>query len=81
MAINEQLLKSIIEDVLKEMTSAAPAAEAAPSGQAAVAAGVELTPVGEAQQGTAADEVLIGISAAFADAQTVNILVCPMPRS
>jgi propanediol dehydratase medium subunit len=79
MAINEQMLKSIIEDVLKEMTDSAPAASApaAPQGQAAVASGVELAPIGEATVGTAADEVVIGVSAAFADAQTVNIIGVP----
>jgi propanediol dehydratase medium subunit len=73
MAINEQLLKSIIEDVLKEMNVSA----AAPESAAAVASGVELTPIGEATVGTAADEVVIGVSAAFADAQTVNIIGVP----
>lgn len=76
MAINEQMLKSIIEDVLKEM-SGAPAAAPAAAPVAAAAEGVELTAVGEASVGTAADEVVIGISAAFADAQTVNIIGVP----
>ncbi len=76
MAINEQMLKSIIEDVLKEM-SGAPAAAAPAAAPAAAAAGVEVTPIGEAAVGTASDEVVIGISAAFADAQTVNILGVP----
>ena len=72
MAINEQMLKSIIEDVLKEMTDSAPAASAP-----AAPSGVELAPIGEATVGTAADEVVIGVSAAFADAQTVNIIGVP----
>ncbi|MBC3803887.1 propanediol/glycerol family dehydratase medium subunit [Acetobacterium fimetarium] len=75
MAINEQMLKSIIEDVLKEMTGAAPAA--APS-QAAVAAGsVKLAPVGDAAQGTAADEVVIGLAPAFAESQHETIIGLP----
>lgn len=67
MAINEQMLRSIIEDVLKGMNGAAPAA----------AAGALLTPGCEAVAGKAADEVIIGVSAAFGEAQTVNILGVP----
>lgn len=77
MAINEQMLKSIIEDVLNEMSGAAPAA-AAPAASAAAAAGsVELTPAGEVQQGVAADEVLIGLAPAFAEYQHENIVGVP----
>jgi propanediol dehydratase medium subunit len=73
MAINEQMLKSIIEDVLKEMTGAAPA-----SAPAATAAGaVKLSPIGEAKQGMASDEVLIGLAPAFAESQTVTITGIP----
>jgi propanediol dehydratase medium subunit len=75
MAINEQMLKSIIEDVLKEMTGAAPAA--APSAAAAAAGSVKLTPVGDAAQGTAADEVLIGLAPAFAEYQHETIIGLP----
>lgn len=81
MAVNEQLLKSIIEDVIKEMSSdTAPAAEAAPAAPAATAGPAEelvLTPDGEAEKGTAADEVVIGISAAFGEKQQANILGVP----
>lgn len=81
MAVNEQLLKSIIEDVIKEMSSdTAPAAEAAPAAPAATAGPAEelvLTPDGEAEKGTAADEVVIGISAAFGENQQANILGVP----
>ncbi len=81
MAVNEQLLKSIIEDVLKEMSSGtAPAAEAAPAAPTATAGPAEelvLTPDGEAEKGTAADEVVIGISAAFGENQQANILGVP----
>jgi propanediol dehydratase medium subunit len=81
MAVNEQLLKSIIEDVIKEMSSGtAPAAEAAPAAPAAAAGPAEelvLTPGGEAEKGTAADEVVIGISAAFGENQQANILGVP----
>ncbi|WKY47048.1 propanediol/glycerol family dehydratase medium subunit [Eubacteriaceae bacterium ES3] len=73
MAINEQMLKSIIEDVLKEMTGAAPAAAPA----AAAAGAVKLTPVGDATQGVASDEVVIGLAPAFAEFQNVNIIDVP----
>ena len=69
MAINEQMLKSIIEDVLKEMTGA-PAA--APAGDT-----VELTACGDAAVGAAADEVIIGIAPAFGEKQQANILGVP----
>ncbi|MDO9491121.1 propanediol/glycerol family dehydratase medium subunit [Acetobacterium sp.] len=73
MAINEQMLKSIIEDVLKEMTGATSA-----SAPAASAAGsVKLTPIGEAKQGMASDEVVIGLAPAFAESQTVTIVGLP----
>jgi propanediol dehydratase medium subunit len=75
MAINEQMLKSIIEDVLKEMTGAAPAA--APSAAAAAAGAVKLTPMGEPAQGVASDEVVIGLAPAFAEFQNVNIIDVP----
>lgn len=74
MAINEQMLKSIIEDVLKEMTGAAPAA---PSAQAAAAGAVKLTPIGDAKQGVASDEVVIGLAPAFAEFQHETIIGLP----
>lgn len=84
MAINEQMLKSIIEDVLKEMGGGAPASEAAAAAkqapaasEAAAASSVELTPAGEVQQGVAADEVLIGLAPAFAEFQHENIVGVP----
>lgn len=81
MAINEQMLKSIIEDVLKEMTGAAPASapvSAPASAPAVTAAGaVKLSPIGEAKQGMASDEVLIGLAPAFAESQTVTITGIP----
>ena len=76
MAINEQMLKSIIQDVLKEMT-AAPAAPEAEVVAPVVSGDLELTPIGEAQQGTAADEVLIGLAPAFGEYQTQTIIGIP----
>ncbi|MBC3797174.1 propanediol/glycerol family dehydratase medium subunit [Acetobacterium paludosum] len=76
MAINEQMLKSIIEDVLKEMTGAAPAASA-PSKVAAAAGSVKLTPIGDAKQGVASDEVIIAVAPAFAEYQHETIVGIP----
>lgn len=80
MAINEQMLKSVIEDVLKEMV----ADESAPKAAAASAAPVStedltltLEPIGEAKKGTDPSEVVIGLSAAFGEEQTTNILGVP----
>ena len=67
MAINEQMLKSIIEDVLKEMTGAAPASAPASAPAVTAAGAVKLSPIGEAKQGMASDEVLIGLAPAFAE--------------
>ena len=79
MAINEQMLKSIIEDVLKEMTGAqdtAPA-EKVVGAEAAKASSVKLSPIGEAKQGVSSDEVVIGVAPAFADSQNENIIGVP----
>lgn len=78
MAVNEQLLQSIIEEVLREMGAESAAPAAAPAQSAADKAGsVELKPTGEARQGMASDEVLIGIAPAFAEFQTENIVGVP----
>ena len=77
MAINEQMLKSIIEDVLKEMTGAAPASAPASAPAVTAAGAVKLSPIGEAKQGMASDEVLIGLAPAFAESQTVTITGIP----
>ncbi|MGV8907125.1 MAG: propanediol/glycerol family dehydratase medium subunit [Acetobacterium sp.] len=78
MAINEQMLKSIIEDVLKEMTGATSVAPSAPgASKAAAASGVKLVPVGDAKQGTASDEVIIALAPAFAESQTETITGIP----
>lgn len=76
MAINEQMLQSIIEEVLREM-SAAPAAAAPAESAAAKAGSVKLEPKGEVAQGNAADEVLIGLAPAFAEFQNETIIGIP----
>jgi propanediol dehydratase medium subunit len=70
MAINEQMLKDIIAEVMQEM-AASGAAPTAPA--AATACGVTLTPIGDAQVGKASDEVVIGLCPAFADSLTETI--------
>lgn len=76
MAINEQMLQSIIEEVLREM-SAAPEAAAPVESAAAKAGSVKLEPKGEVVQGNAADEVLIGLAPAFAEFQNETIIGIP----
>lgn len=80
MAINEQMLQSIIEEVLREMSAApeaAPAAAAPAESAAAKAGSVKLEPKGEVAQGNAADEVLIGLAPAFAEFQNETIIGIP----
>lgn len=82
MAVNEELLKSIIADVVKEMSADAPAEAPAEAPKAAPvdegpAETLVLTPDGEAQKGTAADEVIIGVSAQFGAEQQTNIIGVP----
>lgn len=78
MEINEKLLRQIIEDVLAEMQTS----DKSVSFRAPVSATVSsapdtgnfLTEIGEAQQGTQQDEVIIAVGPAFGLAQTVNII-------
>lgn len=81
MEINEKLLRQIIEDVLAEMQTS----DKSVSFRAPVSATVSsvpdtenfLTEIGEAQQGTQQDEVIIAVGPAFGLAQTVNIIGIP----
>lgn len=85
MEINEQLLRQIIEDVLKEMgttdtqasftqpVASSPSVSTAPSQPQ----GSFLTETGEARPGTAKDEVVIAVGPAFGLSQTVNIVGLP----
>ncbi|KEA50620.1 propanediol dehydratase [Mangrovibacter sp. MFB070] len=85
MEINEQLLRQIIEDVLKDMgtteTQASFTQPAASSSSASTAPsqpqGSFLTETGEARPGTAKDEVVIAVGPAFGLSQTVNIVGIP----
>ena len=81
MEINEKLLRQIIEDVLSEMqTSDKPVSFRAPgtsTAPAAPACDSFLTEIGEAEQGTQQDEVIIAVGPAFGLSQTVNIVGLP----
>ena len=72
MAIDERLLKSIISEVLKEMsnTTSAQAAEAAGSD-------IVITEIGDAEKGTDPNEVVLGLAPAFGESQTTNIVGIP----
>ena len=72
MAIDERLLKSIISEVLKEMsnTTSAQAAEAAGSD-------IVITEIGDAEKGTDPNEVVLGLAPAFGVSQTTNIVGIP----
>ena len=77
MEINEKLLRQIIEDVLAEMqTSDKSVSFRAPVSSAPDSESF-LTEIGEAQQGTQQDEVIIAVGPAFGLAQTVNIIGIP----
>ena len=81
MEINEKLLRQIIEDVLAEMQpsdkSVSFRAPVSATVSSAPDTGNFLTEIGEAQQGTQQDEVIITVGPAFGLAQTVNIIGIP----
>ena len=83
MTIDENILRSVIEEVLKEMGAAAeapaaPAPAAAPAASAADSSmKMTVTEGGEAVKGVAADEVVIGIAPAFGTRQTKTIIDLP----
>ena len=71
MAIDERLLKSVIAEVLKEMSKA--------SVDAVETAGDEIviTEIGDAKKGTDPNEVVLGLAPAFGVSQTTNIVGIP----
>lgn len=88
MNIDENTLRRVIEEVLKEMgVGEAPAAPAAPAAAAAPAAKTEpevipagkltITETGEATKGTSPDEVVIGLAPAFGVQQVKTIVNLP----
>lgn len=85
MEINEKLLRQIIEDVLAEMQTSDKSvsfrAPACATVSSAPDTGTFLAEIGEAQQGTQQDEVIIAVGPAFGLAQTVNIIGIPHKTS
>ncbi len=76
MTFDEKTLRSVIEEVLKEMgegnaPSASPAASTLPAGK------LEVVEQGEAQKGSVVDEVVIGLAPAFGVYQTKTIIDIP----
>lgn len=86
MNIDEKVLRTIIEEVLKEMGAAeAPAAEPAPAAAPAAPAAPAIPPagklvieeIGEATKGTDANEVVIGLAPAFGTQQVKTMIDLP----
>ena len=86
MTFDEKTLRSVIAEVIKEMTSQpAPAASApaaaAPAPATLPAAGkITLTEQGDAPKGVAPDEVVIGLAPAFNINQTEKIIHQPQHK-
>ena len=75
MTFDVNVLRSVIEEVMKEMNvEAAPAAPASP---VAVTSKLSLTEGGDAVKGVAADEVVIGLAPAFAYKQHKTMIDLP----
>ncbi|MFV0518174.1 MAG: propanediol/glycerol family dehydratase medium subunit [Aminipila sp.] len=80
MALDERMLKSIIEDVLKEMSiDSEPQKEVSTivSGAANPESKLVITELGDAEKGTLPNEVVIGVAAAFGKYQTKTITGIP----
>ncbi|MGM0213338.1 propanediol/glycerol family dehydratase medium subunit [Enterococcus sp. AZ109] len=83
--LNEQLLRSVIAEVLKEMqqegsdkqVSFKSADTSAPSQPEEAASADWFQSVGVAKPGTSSDEVVIAVAPAFAEHQTTNIVGVP----
>jgi propanediol dehydratase medium subunit len=75
MTFDVNVLRSVIEEVMKEMNvEAAPAAPVTP---VAVTSKLSLTEGGDAKKGVAADEVVIGLAPAFAYKQHKTMIDLP----
>lgn len=81
MTFDEKTLRSVIEEVVKEMagkqTAAASPAKAAPASSIPAAGNMTLTEQGDAPKGVAPDEVVIGLAPAFGIYQTETIIHQP----
>ena len=78
MTFDENTLRSVIEEVLKERGEVSGTAAAPAAAPVAAAAGkLTITENGEARKGTAADEVVIGLAPAFGTKQVKTIIDLP----
>lgn len=82
MTFDANMLRSVIEEVMKEMNldEAVAAPQAAPAAVTATipeTSKLTLTETGEAQKGNAPDEVVIGLAPAFGTKQTKTIIDLP----
>ena len=75
MTFDVNVLRSVIEEVMKEMN--VEAAPAAPVSPVAVTSKLSLTEGGDAKEGVAADEVVIGLAPAFAYKQHKTMIDLP----
>ena len=75
MTFDVNVLRSVIEEVMKEMN--VEAAPAAPVSPVAVTSKLSLTEGGDAKKGVAADEVVIGLAPAFAYKQHKTMIDLP----
>ncbi len=73
MEMNEKVLRAIIEEVIQSMD----VGSAATAGVTAMSSDLVLESVKEAKQGTAPDEVVIGVAPAFNIGQTMTIVKTP----
>ncbi len=73
MAIDERLLKSVIAEVLREMT----ATSAAKAEEVYSSEGMTISEIGDAAKGTNPNEVVLGLAPAFGASQTKNIVGIP----
>ena len=77
MTFDENTLRSVIEEVLKEMGEVSSIAAPAAAPVAAAAGKLTITENGEARKGTAADEVVIGLAPALGNKQVKTIIDLP----
>ena len=77
MTFDANVLRSIIEEVMKEMNVEAPAAAPAADAPVALTSKLSLSESGEAAKGVAPDEVVIGLAPAFAYKQHKTIIDLP----
>ena len=77
MTFDEKTLRSVIEEVLKEMGGSAAPAAAAPATTQLQAGKMTLTENGDAPKGVAPDEVVIGLAPAFGVYQHETIIHQP----